>query len=154
MASIRIVPSEIADVYRLAAHLREGDRLEISGLDLDPTAIIRASYRSAILRRTAFVDGELAAMWGLGGVALSDDGTPWLMTTKAVERIPVSFVRIARDEVRQMLALRRHLENVVLASYRSACRFLEVLGFALDEPVALGPQGLAYRRFWIDRKES
>lgn len=146
---IRIAPSEIGDVYRLAAHLRENDRLEITGLDLDPTSVIRSSFRSAVLRRTAFVDGEIAAMWGLGGVMLSDDGAPWLMTAPAIERIPVSFVRLARVEVSEMLAMRSHLSNVVMASYRSACRFLDVLGFHLDEPVPLGPHNVPFRKFWM-----
>lgn len=151
---ILIVPSGIADVYRLAGNLRANDRLEITGLDLDPAAVIRSSFRSAILRRTAFVDGEIAAMWGLGGVMLSDEGVPWLMTTPAIERIPVSFVRLARREVAEMLELRSQLSNVVLASYRSACRFLEVLGFNLDEPVQLGPHGVPFRKFWMTSPSS
>lgn len=148
---VKIVPSNIADVYRLADHLREGDRLEITGMGLEPKAAIRSSFQSAILRRTAFVDGEIAAMWGLGGVMLSDEGTPWLLTTSAVERVPVSFLKVARHELNEMLKLRMILQNVVLASYEQACRLLEVLGFALGEAEPMGPHGVLYRRFWMSR---
>lgn len=148
---VEITPSEVGDVYKLAANLRELDRMEMTGLDLDPATVIRTSYRSAMLRRTAWVDGEIAAMWGLGGVMLSDEGSPWLLTTPTVTRVPVTFVKVAQRELREMLRLRNHLSNVVLASYREACRLLEVLGFTLDAPEPLGARAIPYRRFWMSR---
>lgn len=150
-ARVRIVPSRVEDVYALASKLRDADRLEITGLDLDPRAVIRASFRNAIMRRTAFVDGEIAAMWGLGGVMLSDEGAPWLMTTPAVERVPVAFVRVARGQVAEMLGRRARLANVVQASYGGACRLLELLGFTLEPPEPLGPHGVLFRKFWMLR---
>lgn len=149
---VRIVPSRIEDVYALSDNLRDADRLEITGLDLDPRSVIRASFRNAIMRRTAFVDGEIAAMWGLGGVMLSDEGAPWLMTSSVVERVPVAFVRIARAQVAEMLSRRGHLANVVQASYTGACRLLDVLGFTLDEAAPLGPHGVPFRKFWMKRE--
>lgn len=151
MPEVIVRPSEISDVYRLAADLRAGDAAEITGLDLDPVAVIRGSYRSAIWRRTAVVDGRIAAMWGLGGALLDDEGAPWLLTTPAAERVPVTFVRLARANVAEMLRDRRRLSNVVASSYRQACRLLEVLGFTLDAPRPMGPRGLLYQRFWMAR---
>ena len=147
----RIVPSDIGDVYRIAARMRDGDRLEATSLGADPTALLRTSYRHAILRRTAFVDGEIAAIWGLGGVLLSDEGTPWLVTTPAVERVPVTFVRTAREQVAEMLSLRSYLSNVVQASYTGACRLLEILGFTLEAAQPIGPHGVPFRKFWMAR---
>ena len=69
--SILIVPSKIEDVYRVANNLRSEDKAEITGFGLDPKEALRTSFRHAIIRRTAFVDGEIAAMWGLGGAMLS-----------------------------------------------------------------------------------
>lgn len=151
MPRVHIVPSDVGDVYRLASHMRENDRLEATGLGADPVRLLRASYRSAILRRTAFVDGEIAAMWGLGGVMLSDEGAPWLITSHAIERIPLFFVKRAKQEVTEMLSLRSTLLNVVLASYAQACRFLELVGFTLDTPEPVGPHGVLYRKFWMSR---
>lgn len=149
MSRVRIVRSEIGDVHRLGASMRAMDALEATSLGAHPARLLRDSYYSAILRRTVFVDGDLAAMWGLGGVMLSDEGTPWLVTAPPIERIPVSFVRIARGQVDDMLALRKRLSNVVMASYTGAVRLLEVLGFNLDDPQPMGPQGVPFRRFWI-----
>lgn len=148
---VHIVPQQIDHVYALVANLRDADRLEMTGLDLDPRAVIRSSYRNGIMRRTAFVDGKIAAMWGLGGVMLSDEGAPWLMTTPMVERVPVSFLRIARAQVAEMLSRRKMLSNVVQASYAGACNLLEHLGFTLDEPEPLGPHAVPFRRFSMTR---
>lgn len=143
--------SVVEDVYLLADRLRPEDEAEITGLGLSPRAALRASYRHAILRKTALVDGEIAAMWGLGGVMLSDAGTPWLMTTILVERVPITFLKVGKAELAQMFEHRRFLSNYVLASYKRACRFLEVLGFVLDPPIPLGPRSLPFRRFWLER---
>jgi hypothetical protein len=146
-----IVPSKIEDVYRVADHLRAEDAAEIAAFGLNPREALRNSYRHAILRRTAFVDGEIAAMWGLGGAMLSDCGNPWLMTTPAVERVPVTFLKVGRAQLDEMLAQRAFLFNFVQASYWRACRFLEVLGFVLDPATPMGPNNVPFRRFWMER---
>lgn len=148
---VLIVPSQIGDVYRVADNLRSEDKAEITGLGFDPRDALRRSYRHGIIRRTAFVDGEIAAMWGLGGAMLSNEGVPWLLTTPAAARVPVSFLRVGRAQLDEMLQHRSHLSNVVQASYTGACRFLQVLGFHLDPPEPLGPHGVPFRRFWIKR---
>lgn len=135
----------------LADGLRAGDREEIAAQRMGPYRVLRRTFRDSLWSRTAFVDGEIAAMFGLGGLVLSDLGLPWLLTTPAVERIPVTFVKRARDAVQDMLNMKPRLENHVLASYTGACRLLEVLGFLLDEPHPYGPDGVMFRRFHLER---
>lgn len=152
MPSCVVRDSVVTDIYALASRLRTEDESEITGLlAKSPRVALRASYRHAILRRTALIDGEIAAMWGLGGAMLSDIGTPWLMTTPLVERVPVTFLKVGRAQLAEMLMHRRFLSNYVLATYRGAVRFLEVLGFVLDPATPMGPQGLPFRRFWMER---
>lgn len=151
MTRVVVCESTVGDIYDLAANLRSEDRSEILAFGLDPREAIRRSYRHAIMRKTALVDGEIAAMWGLGGAMLSDEGAPWLMTTPRIEKIPMTFVKISKVQVDEMLKHRRFLCNYVLATYRRACRLLEVLDFVLDPPVPMGPQGLPFRRFWMER---
>lgn len=139
--------SEIGDVYRLAANLRDGDRAEALALGFDPARAIRASYRDAILRRSYLVDGELAAMSGLCGALLSDIGQPYLMTTPAAERAKVSFLRLARAAVDEMMHHRMRLEGHVAASYTRAIRLLNALGFDLSKPEPIGPQGALFCAF-------
>jgi hypothetical protein len=151
-ARILIRPAAIADVYALAATLRPGDRAEIAAIGRDPRTVLRASFRSSLTPvKVALFDGQIAAMWGLGGDILSDTGWPWLMTAPPIERIAVSFLKIAKAEVAAMLAFKPRLEGHVDARYAKAVRLLEVLGFAIDPPMPVGPGRALFRPFSIER---
>jgi hypothetical protein len=154
MTHVDVRPSTIADVYDLAAHLRAGDAAEVAALGMEPREALRRAFRDAVLRRSYFVDGELAAMSGLCGALLSDIGEPYLLTTRAAERVPVAFVRCARAAVAEMLACRIRLEGHVDASYGRAIRLLEVLGFTLSEPRPFGPMGASFRIYSIVRGQA
>lgn len=153
MHSIEVVPAEPRHVHDLAPRLRDEDRDEVLGLGHRPRQSLWRGYRNSVLCRTALVDGQVAAMWGLGvgfapGVSLlSDAGSPWLLASPEVRRIPFAYVRLAKAEVAAMAAVKPHLYGYVAANYSAACRFLRLLGFALDEPVPLPPHGAPYRRF-------
>ena len=154
MAATRyqIVPATNAHVYTLAANLRQGDADELEATGFHVKHGVRKTFRAALLRCSVFADGELAAMFGMGGDALSNVGTPWLLTTKAIERVPVSFVRVGRQIVQDMLHEKPILVNYVDARYVSACRFVEVLGFVLEPPAPFGPKGALFRRFEARRE--
>lgn len=148
---VQIIPAEISHVYALAATLRAGDASEIEATGFGCRDGLRAIYRGALLRRTALVDGEVAAMFGLTGDALSDSGEPWLLTSAAVERVPCAFLRIGRQQVATMLQMKPVLHNYVMASYTRACRFVILLGFTLGEPEPMGPKSIPFRKFEMRR---
>jgi hypothetical protein len=131
----------------LAVNLRAADRKEVQAAGLSSYRAVRRAFRSGILSRTAFVDGDIAAMWGLGGNLLSEIGHPWLLTTPAVERVPFSFAREAKRAVGEMLLYRSVLFDYVDANYEQAIRFLKILGFTLGEPEPFGRRGQLFRRF-------
>lgn len=142
-------PSVIADVFALAANLRDADRAEVAGLGIDPRFGLRASFRDGMLRKTYIVDGEIAAMSGLCGSLLGDIGQPYLMTTPAVERVPVTFLKLAKQGLAEMLQHKMRLEGYVAANYAGACRLLEVLGFMLGKPEPIGPNKAGFRKFTL-----
>ena len=144
--------SIVSDVYALAGNLRAGDRAEVDAFGVTPARAIRHSYRHAILRRTCLVDGEVAAMAGLCGAMLSDVGEPYLMTTPQIARIPVTFVKLARAIVQEMLAQRTRLQGMVAADYHGACRLLQLLGFTLGAPQPVGPRNVPFRSFTLVRR--
>lgn len=116
--------------------------------------MLRASFRGSLTApKVALVDGEIAAMWALGGEFLADTGAPWLMTAPAIERAKVSFLRIARAEVAAMLAVKPRLENFVIAAYPEANEMLRRLGFRLDEAQPVWPSGAPFRRFHLTRDQ-
>lgn len=152
-ARVDIVDAEIEHVYLLVDRLRQKDLLEIQRLGIKPKRALYRAFRNSLMCRTAFVDGEIAAMWGIGialrpGLsALSDLGTPWLHTAVAIERIPLFFVRRAKAEVAAMLTLKKRLESWVDADYPQAVKFLRILGFVVETPAPIGADGAMFCRF-------
>ncbi len=130
--------------------MRAADAAEASVLGKDPRRALRQSFRMARICRAMEIDGEVAAIGGLGGDLLADAGSLWLITTAAVERAPLAFVRALRREVVGMLAHCRRLEGYVAADYHAAVRMLELLGFTLATPSHIGSHRALFRRFWIE----
>lgn len=148
MVNYRIAEAQFSDIGKLCGSLRYDDWSEITCFGIRPFVAIRQSFKTSHLRRSVFVEDELAAMWGLSGVMLGDLGEPWLLTSPAIEKIPVSFVKEGRREIAQMLTLYRRLEGLTTQSYSRAHRFLEVLGFTLTEPFLV--KNILVRKYWME----
>jgi hypothetical protein len=148
-----IEPTTIPHIYELAETLRDQDRSEILNLGFGVKKALWRAYRNSIMCKTALVADKVAAVWGLGiglraGVSpLSDLGVPWLHTSAAIERVPVSFVRVAKAELAAMRKLRPRLESFVAADYAQAIKFLRLLGFAVENSEPIGLNGARYCRF-------
>jgi len=140
MASDRtlVAPSRLEDCYALAATMRRSDAMECLDLGMTPKQAIRECYRGGVLRKTYFVDGEIAAMSGLNGNLLSDVGHPYLLTAAPIERVPVWFMKTYRAAVAEMLAMRPILVLQVAESYTKSIRMLELAGFSIGEPKRIG----------------
>jgi hypothetical protein len=147
MVNYRIIPSEFSHIGRLCGSLRYDDLAEISCFGLRPFTAVSRSYKLSYYRRSAVVDGELAAMWGLSGVMFGT-GQYWLLTGKAIERIPVAFVKESLREIEVMLQMCSRIEGVVTTAYSKAVRLLEVLGFSLSPPFEV--RGISVQRYWIE----
>jgi hypothetical protein len=148
----RIVDATPEHVRLLGTRLRLEDEIEVTSLGLTPKQAIWRSYRHAILRRTAFIGDEIAAMWGVNGQLLSNVGRPWLLTAPVIETMPLAFLKEARREVRDMLEAHPVLINHVQASYTRAIRFLELAGFTMEPPQHFGPLRVPFRRFSMRRE--
>src|SRR3569832_1302247 len=134
MPHVEIVPSEASHVALLATSMREDDAREITVLGLVPRKILWRSFRQSILRKTAFVDGEIAAMWGLHGSLLGQTGQPYLLTSKAVLKIrPHAFSRNYRRELAEMRKIFPVLEYYVDATYNGAEQKQEKAGKQLGD---------------------
>lgn len=126
--------------------LRKADRLEVKRLGFnDPYDALFYAYRHAIIKRTAFVDDEIAAMWGVCGSPLSVIGQPYLLTTETVERAALTFVKKFKSESDEMLKIFPVLENYVDAEYKGAIKLLQIAGFTVEEPELLGKE--MFRKF-------
>lgn len=150
MTAIEIYGSTPRDIMEMEQVLRDQDRREIEITGYNVANALAASYQHALLKRTAFVDGEIAAMWGVCGIPLSMVGQPYLVTSQAVENVsPLTFARYYKREIPEMLRLFPVLENYVDADYDGAIRMLKIAGFTLDNPIQIGPAKHQFYRFYM-----
>ena len=151
MSTHEVLPCAPEHLLALAENLRAGDRAEIEAAGITPQRALWRSYRTSIIARTGFIDGEVAACWGCGGSPLGRAGQPWLLTGPACERAKVTFVRVARFETARMLRLFPELRGMVDARYSRAIRLLEALGFTVGPEQPWGPLGAMFREYVLVR---
>jgi hypothetical protein len=151
MPKLDVVPATISHAYALAKCLREDDRSEVEAAGDTARIALRRCFRGSVMAKTAFVDGEIACMWGLAGTMLSDVGHPFLLTGAPVERAPLALIKIGRQEVKKMLWHRAHLYDYVAARYVRAIGLLKLFGFSIGEPVPFGPKLMPFCKFEMKR---
>lgn len=145
---IEVRTSVIADVYDLSRNLRKKDKKELIGMGYRPRTAVYYSFKHAVYRKTAFVDGRIAAMWGACGCPLGMVGQPYLLTTKEFEKPPVlEVVRLYKTEVSVMHQIFPVLENYVDYNYEEAIKLLRLVGFDIERPQPLGPKNNMFCRY-------
>jgi hypothetical protein len=146
---VEIVPSISLHVWELADNLRDKDRLESERLGIHAHHGAFRAFKLAVYRRTALIDDEVAAMWGVYGQVLGVTGQVYFLTTKASEKVsPVTFARIYKSEVRNMSKIFPRLEGYVDDQYPEAKRLLAMSGFDLSEPFMINDN--PFRKFILE----
>lgn len=143
------VEAKLSHIRMLVPRLRAADRREIEGAGRVPRHFLFQLVRTSHIRRTVFVSGEIAAMWGCGGAALGLVGEMWLFTTPAVERVPIGFLKTARRGITEVLQTRSRLVSEVAADYEASIRFMRMLGFTASKPYP-SPGGMLYRMLELE----
>ncbi len=115
--------------------LRDGDALEVAAFGLSKESAIEQSMARSLWAETYLIDGEPAAIVGLGLSAfVGGHRVPWLLTGPACERHKRGFMVESRRQVARMLDTVSPLINFVHADYARAIRWLAWLGFEIDPP--------------------
>lgn len=149
--SYEIRPATVRDALRLARVLRDEDRQEIVGHGREPRELLRWLCQDSVYARSGFVDGQIAAMWGMQGTMIGSIGVPWLFTSPAVENVPLAFYRESRREIGEMMTTRTRLETTVLSGYTRSIRLFTLLGFHVGERETVGLGGSRYRAMTMER---
>jgi hypothetical protein len=148
---VKALPEHIPEI---AAHMRDADRREVWAYRRHtPEQSLRFSLSRSLVAWTGIIDGNPAAMWGVGGSSLlSFTGTPWLLATDALLDVRRPFLLHSRAFVRNMLHLFTRLENHVHAENTQAIRWLRWCGFTIDD-VPEEFNGEDFFLFWRDEHE-
>lgn len=136
-----------ADVARMSRLARPATPHQAIAAGLNPKQLLWKSFHSSIEAWAMDIDGEFAAVGGLGGCFLSEVGEPWLYTTPAIEKYPYLALRVARAMIDTMAEITPRLEGFIFADYPQGIRFLRALGFSFGETVAMGPRGAPFIKF-------
>jgi hypothetical protein len=142
------VPATLA--HAAAIDLRTGDRAEIEALGFAPHEGLRLSLERALWADTYLVDGEVAAIAGLGVASmLGRVAVPWLVTGKPVDGHRKAFLWLTRAHLGRMRRGWDLLVNHVHADYAQAVRWLAWLGFEIAPARPFGPRGALFHQATI-----
>lgn len=150
MSRYAIVPCTLAHLREIGRTMRAEDRAEIEDAGLRPRHLLAQLWRDTLAPKAAIVDGEVAAVWGDAAPLLALDGSMWMFTSPAVERLPLAYFREARRDIGERLKTRRVLRADVACGYERALRFFAMLGFRLGPPFEAKAGGW-YREISIER---
>lgn len=130
MTAILSIPVEIGHLALAAADMREADQLEVLASDGHrPAEALLASCAVSEFTRALFLDGELAAVFGVRkletGVAV-----PWALTTTAVDRHRIAFWRASKLVLLELRKRYPLLSQCIDARHKQALRWARRLGFS------------------------
>lgn len=129
MTEIRIGDAKLWHCGQIARRMRHSHAASLRKLNASPHSEIKAVFNDSILRRACWVDGKLAALWGLGGTLASGDGNVWLVLAEDLPQKRIAIVRTALRQLTLLAAVFGRLETVVMVDDPVAIRFANYLGF-------------------------
>lgn len=144
----------LADIEIIAATARQADRDEIEeGCGQSIASALTLGLRSSVAPMViAWGHTPLAALGDASYSPGAGIGIPWLISTTAIEKHPLAFLRVCKPLVAQMLDRHVSLINYVDARNHAAIRWLEWLGFGMGSPHPYGPKALLFRQFTLERQ--
>ncbi len=113
----------------MAKHIRAAAAITLQGFGFEPRVALHRAFVASRYCRTALMDGEPIAMWGVKGSMLDEVAFVWLVLSEAVTHMPVSVVKEARAELDKIMQTVDEVAVTVLPDDEAAIRFACALGF-------------------------
>src|ERR1700744_4738433 len=110
---IKIIDTIPAHIRELSINMKSDSAETALKLGMTPGQALWRSYKQSIYCKSAFIDGKLCAIWGLGGELYGEIGLPWLIMTEDVEQYPFRVAFIYKRELKKMLELFPCVEDYV-----------------------------------------
>jgi hypothetical protein len=131
MARLEIIPAGREHCVAIAQSMRREQERALLTCGFDPlTEIIRA-FEESLEPKAAFIDGSLAALFGVASPSLSPIGELWFILTERAMCCPLAVVKEARRQID--IAHRRYpqLITTLPPGDDRARAFAERLGFRI-----------------------
>lgn len=128
---ITIVETRPEHIRMMAESMHERTSSTALRIGVSPRKALWRSYKQSIICRTAFINGKIAAVWGLAGTLMGETGYPWLVMAPVADDYPFKVAFIYRQELKRMQGMFPVLEDFVDETHDKAIRLLELMGFTI-----------------------
>jgi hypothetical protein len=152
VARIQVRPPTLADLDAMHAGIRIDDLRELeAGSGPDVRLNLGRTLRRSPHRWAMDVDGKLGLLGGVTALSLLGGvGSPWLIGTRELDRIPGALTRVALKYRDLALGLYPELVNYIDMRNRKSIRWLKRLGFTVHpDPIPYGPYKMPFLKFEI-----
>ncbi len=131
MPVFEIRDAKLHDCGAMLRKLREGHREAIASLGFNAHRELRDRFEASHSRKVWMIDGEMAALGGVSGQALSGSGYIWLAVSQSAMRHPVAMVREAKRQIESLMLTRHELVTNIVPEDSHSLKFAMYLGFEL-----------------------
>lgn len=144
-----VIPAEPEHIDFIAPRMRKADVDEIKAASgKSPREALEFSLDRSNEAWALIYDGKPAAMFGVGWISiLNGMAAPWLLGTDVVQDHYRHFLRGSRWWFARISSGYDVLTNIVDDRNDVSKRWLEFLGFTLDEPQIMGVERRLFRKF-------
>jgi hypothetical protein len=124
-----VVPTRALHIRPMAAKLRAAACFGLGRHGFDPRRALHKAVNNSRICKTALVDGQPEAIWGVQAPLLSEAGFVWLAMSDHVTQYRKAIVSEARRQLSEMMLDYSELVTTVLPEDRTSISFAIFLGF-------------------------
>ncbi len=110
-----------------------------------PLKALWSNYRRSIICKSLFINGKLAAIFGISGIVFSEVGTPWICMTPETEQYPMRVAFRFKKELEQMSKMFPVLEDYLDENNEKGIRFMQLMGFNVSKNT-IEVNGMKFRK--------
>lgn len=132
---IVIKDCEAKDIREMAKTMHAKSMETAFRLGISPNKALWKSWKQSIYCKSVFLNGKIAAIFGLCGCMFGEKGLPWLIMTPEVEEYPMRVAFIYKKELQKMAKMHPLLEDYVEATHDKAIRMLSLMGFKIGTEI-------------------
>lgn len=129
MARLEISEGKLRYAGQMIRRLRHDHQNANSAVGLNSHHVLRSAMAQSSYRKAAFLDGELAGLWGVTGSIMSPFGYAWLCLSQEASRRPILVLREAARQIDEIMRTKAVLVTDIMGDDVAAIRLATYLGF-------------------------
>lgn len=154
MATYEVIPATEDHALEMAPFMRQADADEVwAAAHFTPIEALLVSLETSLDAKAGLVDGRVLCMFGVGQMSLiSDTGIPWMLGSEELPDYAIAFLRRNKEYVAEISTKYRLLLNYVDARNTMSIRWLDWLGFEVEDAAPFGVEDMPFHLFRMESK--